>query len=264
MVSLSMPILLWTLSMTQTCVNEEAECDLNCGPDPVFITSDCECVCDLSWDDEDSDEEYPSWGIFVAIAVFVAIVFCLFICLRVKPFILRICQQHVAQQRKARFFADKIPLSIHSHRGHQGKDDKYHPRNVLDDDKDTYYQSASGHDASRPEMDQHDWITFKMETPFPVIVKGVTITNSMDNLSLTSIALSSSEDGDSFQELLTNYDIKENVPLISIWVCGGQNGCNFIRLKVLESLSDGRNAFHSFSVYGVLCEDEEAIPLAEP
>jgi len=255
--------------MTETCVKEKAECDLDCGPDPVFITSDCECACDLPWDQEDSDSDSNlSWGMIVGIVVVVAVwtYICVRIFIHARPSIVRIYQRRNAQQRvqqsTAHFFADEIPLSIHSHRGHHEMDDKYHPRNVLDDDKDTYYQSASGHDANRPEMDQHDWIIFKLETPFPVIIKGVNITNSMDNLSLTSFALSSSVDGDTFQELYTNYKIDENVPLISVWVCGGQNGSNFIKLKVLESLSDGMNAFHSFSVYGKLCEDEEAISLA--
>jgi len=256
---------LWATT-TASCSQQAAECDLDCGLNEVYITEDCECACDL-WSNTEEDDSAGEWtlgGKIAAITVgsLIGGVFLLVVIVHLREVILYIYQQLKAQGVSSK---DKIPLSIHSYGGPHDIDDKHHPRNVLNDDAGTYYLSDGGYDPEKPEKDQCDWIIFKVETPTSVIPKKVIIRGSSDGLSLRSIGLFSSvdPDGDS-KHIARKHKINANVPLIVVDVPNQDNGCNYIRLVMLKSLSHSKNAFHSFSLYGVLCEDEEAIPLAEP
>jgi len=267
--ALLMVVSLWAILCDSDCGVIEAECDLDCGVNAVYITSDCECACDL-WsniDEEDSDgEDSQGWPgslggtiamIVLGICFGVPLLLCVIVHLR--EVVLAIYMELRARAIKAEF--DRIQLSIHSFRGSGDINRKDHPRNVLKDNMISWYYSGDGPNQSE---EQYDWIIFKVEARSPVLPKKVIIGNSTGSYSLTSIALSASVDGSNFEDIATNHKINANLPKTVVNVSNQQKGCNFLKLTVLGSLSNGINKFHSFSVYGVLCEDEEAIPLAEP
>ena len=139
----------------------------------------------------------------------------------------------------------EIKLAVAAHRGHDGR---YHPKNVLDGETHTWYQSKEG---SLSE----DWIIFKQRQPWRCYATRLMFRTVYSDCAIKTVVLWWSEDGKQYHKWTQIGGIKKtrreqwiNLNEKEIAAAGGK--LQYIKLKIVNNHGGSFNGLKGFAVSG--------------
>ena len=144
---------------------------------------------------------------------------------------------------------ERMDLAVEKHRGHSMKHgDKHHPNKLLDGMTNTYYLSK-GYSVSC------DWIIFKQKEQMRFTPTRIMIRNGFDRDAVKSVAISWSEDGVKYQDLIQIDDIKMDWKEKQWFELNPDQSCplKFVKLNILENYGNWwNNRLYEIEVFGFL------------